>query len=277
MQQKDASPHLTKLWQQDPFKAKWAIIAKAYSIIRDAVGKVAAPLDLFLNQVCPEIGIISIDEYLHKMKWEFVTALDGMVSLQQTSAPDLSSFDERITRTVMTEWEVISFAENNGYMPRNTVVPNVQMTQQGVFAGFAGIPPPAPFANNNLAPVLSGMNMFLQDVAMNPAAAATMVLGFDVEDMLREPNTHQVKWTGSMADLYDPETGFLDLERNVENKWDVANIDDPQSFDSIFTDSIQDGYLIPNGNVMIKSELEINANINSSGVRRREPRLSLKG
>ena len=55
-QQKDISGFLTRMWQADPFHAKWTIAAKAYSVIRDKVGKLRAPLDFFLNIVCPHIG-----------------------------------------------------------------------------------------------------------------------------------------------------------------------------------------------------------------------------
>lgn len=39
-QQKEISGFLTMLWQGDYFQAKWTIIARAYSEIRDQVGKV---------------------------------------------------------------------------------------------------------------------------------------------------------------------------------------------------------------------------------------------
>jgi hypothetical protein len=55
-QQKDISGFLKRMWNADPFKAKWTIVAKAYSIIRDKVGKAQAPLDVFLQIVCPHIG-----------------------------------------------------------------------------------------------------------------------------------------------------------------------------------------------------------------------------
>jgi hypothetical protein len=55
-QQKDISGFVTRMWQKDPFQAKWTLVAKAYSIIRDKVGKAQAPLDTFLEIVCPHIG-----------------------------------------------------------------------------------------------------------------------------------------------------------------------------------------------------------------------------
>lgn len=55
-QQKEISGFLTLMWRADPFHAKWALAAKAWSVIRDKVGKDAAPLDEFLQLVCPHIG-----------------------------------------------------------------------------------------------------------------------------------------------------------------------------------------------------------------------------
>ena len=37
--QKEISGFLTFMWKVDPFKAKWSVLAKAYSIIRDHQGK----------------------------------------------------------------------------------------------------------------------------------------------------------------------------------------------------------------------------------------------
>lgn len=63
-QQKDISGFLTYLWQTDPFKAKWSILAKAYSIIRDSKGKGKAPLDSYLAINGPFIGIVPPEKYL---------------------------------------------------------------------------------------------------------------------------------------------------------------------------------------------------------------------
>ncbi len=44
--------------------AKWSILAKAYSMIRDSQGKAASPLDIFLQITCTYIGIIDRTIYL---------------------------------------------------------------------------------------------------------------------------------------------------------------------------------------------------------------------
>ena len=69
-QQKDISGFLTNIWHSDPFKAKWSILAKSYSVIRDKQGKDNAPLDEFLSLAGPYIGIINPKDYLQIMGWE---------------------------------------------------------------------------------------------------------------------------------------------------------------------------------------------------------------
>ncbi|OBW63794.1 MAG: Periodic tryptophan protein-like protein 2 [Aureobasidium pullulans] len=75
-QQKDISGFLTRMWQNDPFKAKWSILAKAYSIIRETNSKSDAPLDKFLAVTCPLIGVIPRDDYLRAMGWS-IAEVDG--------------------------------------------------------------------------------------------------------------------------------------------------------------------------------------------------------
>jgi len=67
MQQKNTSGLLKIMWNQDPFKAKWSIIARAYTDIRDQVGKANASIEIFFSIVCPKMGIISADDYFARM------------------------------------------------------------------------------------------------------------------------------------------------------------------------------------------------------------------
>jgi hypothetical protein len=80
------------MWKNDHFKAKWTVIAKAYSCIRDIVGKQRASLVTFLTLVCPRIGTIIVDNYFGKMNWNLETTAGGTKILKQTSFPDLSYF-----------------------------------------------------------------------------------------------------------------------------------------------------------------------------------------
>src|ERR1700712_3418873 len=103
LQQKNASTQLTILWGSDPFKAKWAVIAAAYSSVRDAVGKPRAPLEIFLKIVCPSVGIFGVDEYLHKLNWICEFDGDGAVSLNQTADPAFRAFESG----TLTETDVV--------------------------------------------------------------------------------------------------------------------------------------------------------------------------
>lgn len=71
------------MWHADPFKAKWTILAKAYSAIRDVQGKANAPLDQFLAMNTPLLGIIEPDQYLEALGWKFVVEADGHLVVQR--------------------------------------------------------------------------------------------------------------------------------------------------------------------------------------------------
>jgi len=68
-QQKDISGYLNQLWNADPYRAKWTIIAKAYSIIRDTIGRRNASLPQFLAIAVEHIGIIPPVLYPGLMGW----------------------------------------------------------------------------------------------------------------------------------------------------------------------------------------------------------------
>jgi hypothetical protein len=67
--QKAKSGILRFLWQNDPFKAKWTILAKAYSIIRDDYDAEVS-LDTFLALNAELIGILDPVRYLDAMGWD---------------------------------------------------------------------------------------------------------------------------------------------------------------------------------------------------------------
>jgi hypothetical protein len=106
------------MWKNDPFKAKWTIIAKAYSCIRDIIGKQKASLVTFMTLVCPRIGTINVDNYFGKMNWNLETIAGGTKVLKQTSFPDLSYFRADILYTNMTPNEIIQFWAQVGYIPQ---------------------------------------------------------------------------------------------------------------------------------------------------------------
>ncbi|EFR02523.1 alpha-box mating type protein [Nannizzia gypsea CBS 118893] len=80
LSQKVKSGLLRLLWSSDPFKAKWAIVAKAYSVIRDKhIGQVT--LESFLALIGPFIGLVSVASYLDTMGLQVVSTENKQFSL----------------------------------------------------------------------------------------------------------------------------------------------------------------------------------------------------
>ncbi|KAL8708265.1 MAG: hypothetical protein Q9220_006842 [cf. Caloplaca sp. 1 TL-2023] len=115
-QQKVISTYIVFLWEQDPFKAKWTLVAKAYSMIRDQVGKEHAPLDTFLTLVMEFVGIIEPQEYLGLMGWEISVDDCGVVSLMKREG---IAFDHGMLSTNVSVEDIISYACQHGFITAN--------------------------------------------------------------------------------------------------------------------------------------------------------------
>ena len=232
--QKDASKYLNTLWEKDPFHAKWTIVASAYTSIRDLVGKDNASLNEFLNLICPEIGIIGVDEYLPMLNWTVAITSNGL-EIRQESIPDLTAFAPNISHSTMTEKDLIIICGQRGYIsvenasnlaaPNSTTASN--QAQQGLLAS-------APVMPQHIQPV-----NFRQFASTNPAEAAAKALGIDVNQLLQmaavAPAPYQ--WTGSMPDLYNPYENVYDpqsiMHQPGSGGWGTFDIGDPQALDNM--------------------------------------------
>ena len=114
-QQKEISGLMRRLWQNDPFKAKWSIIAKAYSLIREHTAKSAAPLDSFLALVCPYIGMVDREEYLAVMGWS-IEEEDGQKKMKRCFIPETRLFQEKILTTNLSAEQVVIYCYEAGYV-----------------------------------------------------------------------------------------------------------------------------------------------------------------
>lgn len=125
IQQKEISGMMTILWQSDPFKAKWAILAKAYSIMRGYKSKNEAPLDEYLALTCPHIGIISSDDYLTIMGWVIVEE-GGKTELERHYMPNANTFTDHFMTTNLSAEDIVAFCyfvdyvkDEDDNVPRN--------------------------------------------------------------------------------------------------------------------------------------------------------------
>ncbi|KAL7917608.1 mating-type protein MAT alpha 1 domain-containing protein [Trichoderma austrokoningii] len=69
VQQKTASGFLTTLWNKDPHRNKWALVAKVYSHVRDQLGRDQVSLSSFLDVACPMMQIVDPATYLETLGW----------------------------------------------------------------------------------------------------------------------------------------------------------------------------------------------------------------
>lgn len=117
LQQKDISGLLTSLWHADPFKSKWTLLAKAYSIIRDRQGKQDCPLDIFLIINAPFVGIVPPKEYMTTLGWELMDGEGDNCTLVRRYVPDLKSFNKNIVGTGQSVYDIVQHSYEQGYIP----------------------------------------------------------------------------------------------------------------------------------------------------------------
>ena len=110
-QQKEISTFLTVLWQNDPFKGKWSILAKSYSVIRNSQGKAKAPLVEFLAINGPLIGIIEPARYLEALSWEVAVDEYGQTVIRRNG----DAIDEKLFITNVSVNDVIRNSYEAGY------------------------------------------------------------------------------------------------------------------------------------------------------------------
>ena len=114
IQQKDISTILRHLWQVDPFKAKWAILAKAFSVIRDDKGKKDASLDAFLNISAPFVDIVQPGTYLAVMGYQ-LTIVNNQATLSQQPNYNINTVDRRLLTTTRSVSDVVDNCYSHGY------------------------------------------------------------------------------------------------------------------------------------------------------------------
>ncbi|KAG9585694.1 mating-type protein MAT alpha 1, partial [Aureobasidium melanogenum] len=200
-QQKDISGFLTRMWQNDPFKAKWSILAKAYSTIRESNTKDAAPLDKFLALTCPLIGIIPRDDYLGVMGWSIVDTA-GVKIMERMYTPDISSFPENILTTNLSSEEIVAHCQRVSYVDHNDtdVARNQSLTAALAMAAqpmFESAPEET-FARNHHAGHIQQNN----NMVGNSDSATTFT------SMAAQPASHEASSSPPVFDFSNPESPY---------------------------------------------------------------------
>lgn len=237
MTQKTKSGIIKDLWQADPYKGKWAILAKAYSLLRDD-HRNEISLDTFLQLTVPFIGLIQPEDYLEIMGCRVVTT-DGQYHIENVSParPDLSE-----SATNLSVGDVLQHCYENGYVEVHDVQHTTQseITSQLLFAAQ----PNSSIRTDQGDIVLDNVNQVMQytqpvqNAAEQPLISTSALLGVRVPmltqgDLLKNIHIKVAdlrQHNNGDPDLYAPFNptvqGFPTYDPMAHDPFDAFNITD---------------------------------------------------
>ncbi|PSN70060.1 MAT1-1-1 mating-type protein [Corynespora cassiicola Philippines] len=111
---KKLSRPMSNIWNADPNMTLWILLTKAWSKIRDQIGKDDAPLNDYLAIVCPYLQIPSPESYLDCLGWEF-GYVDGNPSVRRVSNPPPKSVGTGVAATGLSVEDIISYCKSTGF------------------------------------------------------------------------------------------------------------------------------------------------------------------
>jgi len=112
------------MWEEDPNKSLWSLMAKAWSTIRDQVGKDNAPLHEFFAIICPYLGIPSQEIYLECHGWALTIDKDGAPSLSRDDTFQPISVGAGLAPLALSVEDIISYCQSLGYANSYVADPN---------------------------------------------------------------------------------------------------------------------------------------------------------
>ncbi|KAF2260600.1 hypothetical protein CC78DRAFT_589508, partial [Lojkania enalia] len=124
------------MWDKDPNKPLWSLLAKAWSIIRDQIGKEKAPLHQFFRIICPHLSMPPPETYLERRGWEFVINADGAPGLIRDPTLTSESLDDGVAATALSIEDIISYCQSMGYAQEYIFDTNLSLSI------FIGVNPP---------------------------------------------------------------------------------------------------------------------------------------
>ncbi|CAI7575618.1 unnamed protein product [Penicillium glandicola] len=115
--QKVKSMAISEMWQDDTLKPQWAVLAKAYTIIRDHFDVDTPSLSVFVDLCTPLIGFLSRQQYLFLTGWNVNPNPNGDgLTLHKISTSTLTTFTPPL---ISVDQVVQHCIENNYAQARN--------------------------------------------------------------------------------------------------------------------------------------------------------------
>lgn len=108
---------LGELWRNDLNQPLWALIAQAWTMVRDQVGDVKARRDEFFRILCDHLPIPSPITYLEDHGWNIKMNEEGALGLERLPNPPLvqSLASAGLISSTLSAEELIVLAQDQGY------------------------------------------------------------------------------------------------------------------------------------------------------------------
>ncbi|KAJ4413274.1 hypothetical protein N0V91_000249 [Didymella pomorum] len=103
------------MWEADPNKSLWSLMTKAWSVLRDQIGKDKAPLDQFFRIICPYLNIPSPATYLDSCGWTLGTDDEGSPTLSREFTPSPGAMSAGIAGMALSVEDIINYCQSMGY------------------------------------------------------------------------------------------------------------------------------------------------------------------
>nr|Q9Y8D3.1 RecName: Full=Mating-type protein MAT-1 [Curvularia kusanoi]AAD33443.1 mating type protein MAT-1 [Curvularia kusanoi] len=131
------------LWEADPNKSLWSLMTKAWSTIRDQIGKEQAPLDQFFSIICPHLRLPDPALYLEIHGWTLTVDQEGDPTISRSLNSRSSSIGTGNIDIALSVEDIIAYVQSFGYAASFTPTTNVSSPT------FLGQSTNLPLENNN--------------------------------------------------------------------------------------------------------------------------------
>lgn len=132
------------MWEEDPNKSLWSLMAKAWSIIRDQVGKDNAPLNQFFQIMCPCLSIPPPEVYLEFCGWTLGIDKDGNPAVSKPASQRPKPLGTGIAAMGISVDDIIKRCQYVGYAQGLTISTETKSPTFLAQPGNATSPPVIP-------------------------------------------------------------------------------------------------------------------------------------
>ncbi|PYI17164.1 hypothetical protein BO99DRAFT_464175 [Aspergillus violaceofuscus CBS 115571] len=256
--QKAKSGILRFLWQNDPFKAKWTIIAKAYSIIRDThENENTVALETFLNLNSGMIGIVQPDRYLDVMGWQL--AVDEQQQYTMTKVKLPTTTEDQLSTNYSVD-DIIKHCYDTGYVTGGNRNNGADHGRNPAVMAFAAQPNLVVHDNNSIQindshTIITGDRDGSTSIKSASPDNATEISSSDSSDIATTIEDSQSEHTESLPVLdfmhdeincheFQPDEALLSLwnEDGPMHQYGVAFPSSLPNFDPLVYDEAYDGF-----------------------------------